>query len=214
MRLTIEVIKEKIVERKLFKRNRKSIEVKILAGLLYYLGLSLRKVSLFLSQFEDISHESVRIYYHKIKEVLNEPERKERNLIAIDETKLKVGDKYIYAWSAIDVETKECLGVYISKTRNYLDTILFVKSILKFCSNKPKILVDGGKWYPWALRKLGLEFERVKFGLRNCVESFFSVLKRRTKVFYNRFPNNSKFDTVISWIKSFMMFYNWMKSLT
>ncbi|HII60159.1 TPA: IS6 family transposase, partial [Methanocaldococcus jannaschii] len=42
MRLTIEVIKERIVERKLFKRNRKSIEVKILAGLLYYLGLSLR----------------------------------------------------------------------------------------------------------------------------------------------------------------------------
>ena len=71
MRLTIEVIKERIVERKLFKRNRKSIEVKILAGLLYYLGLSLRKVSLFLSQFEDISHQSIRIYYHKIKEVLN-----------------------------------------------------------------------------------------------------------------------------------------------
>jgi mRNA degradation ribonuclease J1/J2 len=37
MRLTIEVIKEKIEEKKLFKRSRKSIEVKILAGLLYYL---------------------------------------------------------------------------------------------------------------------------------------------------------------------------------
>jgi len=33
----------------------------------------------------------------------------------------------------------------VSKTRNYLDTILFVRSILKFCSNKPKILVDGGR---------------------------------------------------------------------
>ena len=78
MKLTIEVIKKKIEERKIFKRNRKSIEIKILAGLLYYLGLSLRKVSLFPSQFEEISHEAVRIYYHKIKEVLNEPERKEK----------------------------------------------------------------------------------------------------------------------------------------
>ncbi|CAB3289500.1 protein of unknown function [Methanocaldococcus lauensis] len=42
--------------------------------ILYYLGLSLRKVSLFLSQFESISHESVRTYYHKLKEILNEPE--------------------------------------------------------------------------------------------------------------------------------------------
>ena len=214
MRLTIEVIKERIKEKGLFKRNRKSIEVKILAGLLYYLGLSLRKASLFLSQFESISHESVRVYYHKIKEVLNEPKKTVRNLIAIDETKLKVGDKTIYVWSAIDVESKECLGVYISESRNYLDTILFVRSILKFCSNKPKILVDGGRWYPWALQKLGLKFERVRFGLRNCVESFFSLLKRRTKAFFNRFPHNSRFDTVISWIKSFMMFYNWILSIT
>ncbi len=78
MKLMIEVIKKKIEEGRIFKRNRKSIEIKILAGLLYYLGLSLRKVILFLSQFEEISHKAVRIYYHKIKEVLNEPERKEK----------------------------------------------------------------------------------------------------------------------------------------
>ncbi|XRO74805.1 IS6 family transposase [Methanocaldococcus sp. 28A] len=206
MELTIGMLKERI--KKVIKRNKKSIEIKILAGILYYLGLSLRKVSLFLSQFESISHESVRQYYHKIKDILNEPERKTRNLIVIDETKLKLGNETIYVWSAIDVESKECLGIYISKTRCYLDTILFVKSILKFCSNKPKILVDGGKWYPWTLQRLGLKFERVRFGLRNCVESFFSLLKRRTKSFYNLFPNNSKFSTAISWLKSFSSLYN------
>ncbi|XRP96896.1 IS6 family transposase [Methanocaldococcus sp. 16A] len=212
MKLTIEMLKERI--EKIVKRNKKSIEIKILAGILYYLGLSLRKVSLFLSQFESISHESVRIYYHKIKKILNEPERKTRNLIAIDETKLKLGNETIYVWSAIDVDSKECLGIYVSKTRCYLNTILFVKNILKFCSNKPKILVDGGKWYPWALQRLGLKFERVRFGLRNCVESFFSLLKRRTKSFYNRFSNNSKFSTVISWLKSFLSFYNYILSLS
>ncbi|XRO76111.1 DDE-type integrase/transposase/recombinase [Methanocaldococcus sp. 10A] len=181
-----------------FKRDRKSVEIKILSGILYYLGLSLRKVSLFLSQFESISHESVRTYYHKLKEILNKPERKTRNLITIDETKLKFGNETIYVWSAIDVESKECLGIYVSKTRSSLDTILFVRSILKFCSNKPIILVDGGRWYPWALQRLGLKFKRVRFGLRNCVESFFSLLKRKTKSFYNLFPNNSKFITIIS----------------
>jgi hypothetical protein len=44
------------------------------------------------------------------------------------------------------------------------------------------------------LQKLGLEFERVRFGLRNCVESFFSLLKRRTKAFFNRFPHNSRLN--------------------
>ena len=67
MKLTIEVIKKKIEEGRIFKRNRKLMEIKILAGLLYCLGLSLRKVILFPSQFEEISHEAVRIYYHKIK---------------------------------------------------------------------------------------------------------------------------------------------------
>jgi hypothetical protein len=36
MKLAIDVIKERIEDRKLFKRNRKLVEVKILAGLLYY----------------------------------------------------------------------------------------------------------------------------------------------------------------------------------
>jgi len=53
MRLTIDVIKKRIEEEKLFKRNKKSIEVKILAGLLYYLGLSLRKLAYFFFQFKN-----------------------------------------------------------------------------------------------------------------------------------------------------------------
>ena len=47
-------------------------------------------VEIYPSQFESISHESVRTYYHKIKEVLNKPKKTVRNLIAIDETKLKL----------------------------------------------------------------------------------------------------------------------------
>ena len=101
----------------LFKRDKKSLEIKIIAGLLYFLGLSLRKTSQFLSIFEEISHESVRIYYHKLKVLLNEPVKKERWLIAVDETKIKVNGKYAYVWSAIDVDTKECLAIWVSDSR-------------------------------------------------------------------------------------------------
>ena len=41
-----------------------------------------------------------------ILEVINLPEKKERRLIAIDETVIKLEDKRIYVWVAIDVDTK------------------------------------------------------------------------------------------------------------
>ena len=62
---------------KVFRRNKKNVELKVLAGLLYFFGLSLRRTSEFLSLFEEISHESVRIYYHKLKKVLKQERRKE-----------------------------------------------------------------------------------------------------------------------------------------
>ncbi len=80
---------------KVFRRNKKDIELKILAALLYFFGLSLRKTSQFLSLFQEISHESVRIYYHRIKNVLKQPRKRKRKLIAIDETKIKL-EKLIF----------------------------------------------------------------------------------------------------------------------
>ena len=86
---------------KIFRRNKKNIEIKILAALLYFFGLSLRRTSQFLSLFEEISHESVRIYYHRLKIVIRTPKKKKRRLIAIDETKIKLENKQIFVWSAI-----------------------------------------------------------------------------------------------------------------
>ncbi len=97
---------------KVFRRNKKDVELKILAALLYFFGLSLRKTSDYLSLFEEISHESVRIYYHRLKTALKPPKKKERRLIAIDETKIKLENNQIFVWAAIDVDTKECYLVF------------------------------------------------------------------------------------------------------
>ena len=80
MRRFIEGLIEVAKRSKVFRRNKKSLEVKILAGLLYFFGLSLRRTSLFMSLFKEISHESVRKYYHKLKYILKEPRKKERGI--------------------------------------------------------------------------------------------------------------------------------------
>ena len=190
MRGFIEELIERAKKSKVFKRNKKSLEVKILAGLLYFFRLSLRKTSLFMSLFEEISHESVRKYYHKLKYILKQPRKKERKLIAVDETIIRVGDRKVFVWAAIDVETKECLGIWVSMSRHQFIVSEFIRMVSKYCKNKPKFIVDRGIWYRNAFERMGFTYENEKFGKRNSVEQFFSLLKSRTKRFYNRFPKN------------------------
>ncbi len=166
MQPTLQQLIEEIKTKKVFRRNKKDVKLKILAALLYLFGLSLRKTSKFLSLFREISHESIRLYFHRIKKVIKFPEKKERKLIAIDETKLKLESEQIFII-----------------------------------------------WYLWVLNRLGLKYKHETFGCRNAVEGFFSKLKERTKRFHNRFPFNSSFDSVQSWLESFAAFYNYWKWL-
>jgi len=69
---------------------------------------------------------------------------------------------------------------------------------LKFCENKPEVVVNRGFWYRWVLKRLGLDYKHETSGCRNAVEGFFSLLKNRTKRFFNRFPFNSSSDSVQS----------------
>ncbi len=57
MQPPITQIIEEIKSKKVFQRNRKRVELKILSALLYFYGLSLRKASKLISFFQKISHE-------------------------------------------------------------------------------------------------------------------------------------------------------------
>ncbi len=57
-------------------------------------------------------------------------------------------------------------------------------------------------------KRAGLDCKHETFGERNAVERFFSLLKGRTKRFWNRFPFRSSFDSVQSWLESFVAIYN------
>ena len=59
-----------LVRRKnIFRWNLKIVEVKLMAVILYYGGISFRKTSKFLKDFEKLSHESLRLWYHKISKL-------------------------------------------------------------------------------------------------------------------------------------------------
>jgi len=102
-----------------------------------------------------------------------------------------------------------CLGI---RCREAFMPTFSLKKSLKRCENKPEV-VDKGFWYLWVLNRLGLKYKHETFGRRNSIESLFSQLKERTKRFHNRFPFNSSFDSVQSWLESFMVFYNYWRWL-
>jgi transposase-like protein len=88
-----------------------------------------------------------------------------RRIILLPGVSKERGSSPTFIWSAIDVDTKEILGVYASFQRSSLNTVWFMRKVLITCSGKkPRVLVDGGPWYPWALDRMGFEREHVTFG--------------------------------------------------
>jgi len=209
-----EVLVERVQALKVFQRNKKPVRLKVLSTLLYYASLSYRVAAGFASVETPVSHEAVRLWRRRVREATPEPKLRRRRLVAIDETKLKLKGEQFYLWAAVDVDTHEVLGFKASWQRSSLDAILFMRQVLKLCSNKPLILVDKGPWYPWAFIQLGLRFRHMTFGLRNRIEQWFSHLKARTKRFYNNFPHGSSLKSVQTYLAIHTATYNLLLGLT
>ena len=87
--------------KEIFKRERIRTEIRALAIILYFSGLSFRDVSKILKAMRfRVSYEAVRNWYHRCKDIFN-VERKRRRYIAIDETVIKAGKKVYYVWVAV-----------------------------------------------------------------------------------------------------------------
>ena len=194
-------------ERKIFLRKRKDWKIKALAILLYFAGLSYRKTSKILRDFEIFSYEAVRKWYHKCKDLFI-VKKKRRRVVAIDETKVKLENEQIYVWTAIDVDEGTILAVHVSTTRTSFDAYYFLRKVLDACENKPLILVDKGPWYRWALQRLGLKYKHETFGERNAIEGWYSLFKTRVKRFWKRFPVNSSLESVKRWSVAWACLYN------
>ncbi|MFH7859564.1 MAG: hypothetical protein QXR03_01015 [Candidatus Aenigmatarchaeota archaeon] len=174
---------EAIKENKIFKRNKIQLKEKILAIILYS-GLSLRSIN---EKYKIIkaSRESVRIWIHKLEELVYYGPPKYRKIIAIE-----------------DINTKEIIAIYASYQRSCIDAYIFLRIVLKNCLNKPLILIDKGPWYLWALNKLGLEYKHITFGKRNS--------KERLKGFYNNI-NAKSILAINAMVQIFTYNYNYLR---
>ena len=155
----------------IFKRRR--TEVRALAIILYFSGLSFRDVSKILrSMGFRVSYEAVRNWYHRCKDIFN-VERKRRRYVAIDETVIKAGKKVYYVWVAVDVERMEVISARISRGKGNLVCLEIITDVLEKCKNKPIFLVDKALWYKEVLSRRGLKYEIRTREKRNAVESWF-----------------------------------------
>ncbi|HIP88924.1 MAG TPA: IS6 family transposase, partial [Thermococcus paralvinellae] len=93
-------VRDIVKELKIFERNKVPLEVKVL-GIATYIQSSVRRTARILSEIHPVSN-SVEL--KKFEEKLPCREKKERNVIAIDETVVKAGKKRYYVYSAVDVE--------------------------------------------------------------------------------------------------------------
>jgi putative transposase len=200
-------IVELLEDRKIFLRQRTNHETKVIALLVYHAGLSYRKTSSIIGNIEPFSYEALRKWYKKCASFFR-PQKKQRLVIAVDETKVKWEGRQIYIWNAIDIEDHVVLAVYISVSRTSFDAFYFLKLVLNTCENKPFILVDGGPWYRWAFRRLGLEWEHQTFGERNHIEQWYNQYKARVKRFWKRFPYHSSLQSINQWSTAWTGLYN------
>jgi len=100
---------------------------------------------------------------------------------------IEINGEKRFLWTAIDVESREVLTVWITTTKNWWIARDFILVVLKSCEGRPVFLVDRGSWYKSAFKSLGLGFVHVTFEPRNSVERWFRTVKERTKRFWNNF---------------------------
>jgi transposase-like protein len=129
------------------------------------------------------------IKWQEVLDWINTVPKKPREVIAIDETKIKINGKIAFLWAAIDVKNRELLAIETSWLRNGAHAKWFIQDVLKKCKNKKKvkIITDGAGWYPWACRQISVRHEEVHGKKRNYIERFYKTFKAWAKNFDKNF---------------------------
>lgn len=94
---------EAVQAKGIFQRNKKPLEEKVLAILLYMAGLSYRAMTM-QTGLIDACYRSVHYWVCKLNGLIYNMPKKHHRYVAIDETKLKVNGKHVFVWFAIDTK--------------------------------------------------------------------------------------------------------------
>lgn len=111
---------------------------------------------------------------------------------------MRINEEMHYLWRAVDHEG-EILESYVTKTRDKSAALRFLKKALKRHGKSEKIVTDGLRSYPAAMRELG-NIDRREMGrhLNNRVENSHLPLRRRERAMlrFRRMKSLQKFASV------------------
>ena len=206
----VKQVEKWLEERKIFSRKRKSNKQRALGMLLYYAGLSYEKAGM----FAGASYEAVREWYQKGRELFEQSTvKKKRKRVAVDEKELTINGTTILIWGAVDLDDEKVISVWVSFGRSGLEAKSFLKKVKSVCKGRlPRIFIDGGSWYPWALNVVRFKrYTVVSFGPRSAIERLFGDIERRIRRFWNGFIGKYSRDSMERWIKAFAGLRNWTK---
>lgn len=190
-------------------RERVSFELKAEAVLLVLAGLSLASAARHLEwRGRRVARQKIGEWVQQfqiVRDWIDAVPKKERKIIAVDETKIKINGKEAFIWSSIDVKTDEILAIDVSWQRAGATAFWFLKQVKNKCSNPKEVVIitDGAGWYPWACKILKLKHKKVIGGKRNKIERWFRTFKGWAKIFYKNFLayGNNKVEYVRNRIK-------------
>ena len=170
--------------------------------------LSLRNVEdLLFERGIDLCHETVRLWWNRFGPLFAADIRRQRvNRMRgfrhwrwhLDEMYVKLNGEMVYLWRAVDHEG-EVLESYVTKKRNKAAALAFIKQALKRHGRVEKIVVDGLRSYPAAMRELG-NLDRREMGRwkNNRAENSHLPFRRRERAMlrFQRMKTLQKFVSV------------------
>jgi len=170
--------------------------------------LSLRNVEdLLFERGIDICHETVRHWWNRFGPMFAADIRRQRVSRMkgfrqwrwhLDEVFVKINGERHYLWRAVDHEG-EVLESFVTKKRDKPAALAFMKKALKRHGSAEKIVTDGMRSYPAAMRELG-NLDRREMGrwLNNRVENSHLPFRRRERAMlrFRRMKSLQKFASV------------------
>ena len=170
--------------------------------------LSLRNVEdLLFERGIDICHETVRLWWNRFGPMFAAEIRRRRVKHMrgfhhwrwhLDEVFVKINGERQYLWRAVDHEG-EVLESYVTKKRDTAAALEFLKKALKRHGRAKKIVTDGLRSYPAAMRDMG-NLDRRAMGrwLNNRAENSHLPFRRRERAMlrFRRMKSLQKFASV------------------
>ena len=192
-----------------FRYFNSSPEIIRLAVLMYVrFPLSLRNVEdLLFERGIDICHETVRFWWNRFGPLFAADIRRQRVSRMkgfrhwrwhLDEVFVKINCERHYLWRAVDHEG-EVLESFVTKKRDRFAALAFLKKALKRHGKAEKIVTDGLRSYPAAMRQLGnLECREMGRWLNNRAENSHLPFRRRERAMqrFRRMKSLQKFVSV------------------